>query len=65
MITKYKDGKWVKESKEEVMDKEDLEGKKPCEKCWKSALDNGVYSWPLREEFLKAAKRCPKCGRII
>lgn len=64
-ITKYnpETGKWEKETKEEVMEKQDIEGNKPCDLCWEDARDNGIYVWPLKlppEKF----KRC-KCGRMI
>jgi len=59
------DGKWVKESKQEVMLKVDIEGKSPCDKCWKTARDCGIYVWPLKEEAKAKAKRCLGCGRIV
>lgn len=58
-------GKWIKETKEEVMLKEDIEGKNPCEKCWELARDNGIYSWPLLPEKLAEVKRCEVCQRVI
>lgn len=57
-----KTGKWEPESKEEVLQKEDLEGNKPCELCWEDARDNGVYSFPLTDKV--TLKRCG-CGRMI
>jgi hypothetical protein len=33
-----KGGGWRKETKEECMAKEDIEGKFPCEKCWAEIL---------------------------
>ena len=61
-------GKWRKETKEEVMEKEDLEGKRPCNKCWRAARDYGVYVWPLTQDGSTnepSFKRCKYCGRII
>lgn len=64
MITTYnpKTGKWEPESKEDVLKKEDIEGNRPCDLCWESARDQGVYVFPLKEAV--AIKRCP-CGRMI
>lgn len=60
-----KSGKWRKETKAEVMRQEDIEGKRPCSKCWKEARDNGVYVWPLLPSALKRATRCPGCSRVL
>lgn len=60
----YENGEWRSETKEECMEKVDIEGKKPCERCWKAALD-GVYVWPIKEEFVNTLKRCKHCNRVI
>jgi hypothetical protein len=64
MITKYDPvtHTWRAETKEECLQKEDIEGKRPCDKCWKLARD-GVFVWPLKD--YSKVKRCKSCGRII
>ena len=64
-IKKYKRGKWVDETKEEVQARVDIEGKSPCDRCWKEARDNGIYVWPLLPAALRKAVRCPVCKRLI
>ena len=56
-------GTWRKETKEEVMVKRDIEGNHPCEECWESARDSGIYSWPLKISPSNF-KRC-RCNRMI
>lgn len=53
--------KWEAESKEEILQKIDIEGNKPCDLCWELAR-NGVYSFPLTDKVV--LKRC-LCGRMI
>jgi hypothetical protein len=50
-------------NKKELMTQKDVEGRSPCEKCYK--LD--LYTWPLkgRGSFRKHYKRCEYCGRAI
>ncbi len=62
-IRVFENGRWRKETKEEVMAKEDIEGNNPCEKCWKQARRQGVLVWPLKENVRH--KRCPNCGRSL
>lgn len=64
MILKYDpiNHYWREETKEEVLQKEDIEGKNPCNFCWKDAKKNGVYSFPLKNHI--RLKRC-KCGRVM
>lgn len=54
--------RWRNENKKELMEKIDIEGKSPCEKCWKHAK-HGVYVWPVKDT--KSLKRCKFCGRVI
>jgi len=54
--------KWRKETKAEVMEKIDIEGKKPCEKCWTKARI-GIYAWPVENPAI--LKRCIHCGRVV
>lgn len=61
----YEGGEWRKETRAEVMRREDLEGKCPCDVCWKEARDHGVYVWPLLPEAREKLKRCESCGRVI
>jgi len=57
-----KTNSWRSETKEEVLEHEDIEGNKPCDLCWEQARSNGVYSFPLKNSIV--LKRCP-CGRMI
>lgn len=52
---------WQEETKEEVMNKLDIEGKKPCELCWEQAR-NGIYCFPVKKgvELLRCS-----CGRVF
>lgn len=58
-------GKWRKLNKEEVIaESVDIENKHPCDLCWEDARDNGIYAWPIKEECIKAFRRC-SCGRVL
>lgn len=62
LVYDYTTELWRRETKEEVMEKQDIEGNKPCDLCWEAARDQGVYAFPLTEAV--TLKRCP-CGRMI